>query len=161
MAAEAVPKSPRWARKPGRRGRRSRLDTGCQYVGSRSLHEAVLADLLSDGATPQEKTKQILAVAPIIKGQSLSQHAAAPQQQHQQQFISQAQRQPTDHSDLIDFSQSDSATAGAIPDRGSSLHHTAQNTAPLGLQEPLTPGAPLKRVDTATKELDEFVDAKP
>lgn len=34
-------------------------------------------------------------------------------------------------------------------------------SAPPGLQEPLVPGQPIKRVDTQTKDLDEFVDAKP
>lgn len=32
---------------------------------------------------------------------------------------------------------------------------------PAGLQAPLTPGQPLQRVDTVTKDVDEFVDAKP
>ena len=122
----------------------------------------VLADISSNGATPQEKTKQILAIAPILKGQSASQQPAASQSQHQEQSFQpeQPQRQHTSHSDLIDFGQA-SVPASAIPDRGSSLHHTAQAAAPPGLQEPLTPGAPIRRVDTATKELDEFVDAKP
>ena len=35
----------------------------------------------------------------------------------------------------------------------------SQTNAPLGMQEPLQPGHPIKRVDTRSKELDEFVDA--
>ena len=45
-----------------------------------------------------------------------------------------------------------------MPDQDSSLHGLQQKSG--GLQEPLVPGAPLQRVDTATHELDEFVDAK-
>ena len=32
---------------------------------------------------------------------------------------------------------------------------------PAGLQEPLQPGQPIKRVDTLTSDVDEFVDAAP
>ena len=121
-------------------------------------------DWPSDGATPLEKTRQILALAPIVKNQPSIQQAAAPSAQEQQsvpQHQTQPARQPTNHSDLIDFGQAESAPPAIIPDRGSSLNHTAPQAGISGLQEPLVPGAPLKRVDTATNELDEFVDAKP
>ena len=39
--------------------------------------------------------------------------------------------------------------------------YQAMGGAPPGLQEPLMPGQPIQRVDTVTKDLDEFVDAKP
>lgn len=124
----------------------------------------LLADFPSDGATPQEKVKQILSIAPILIGQSASQvpNAIPSQHAHQSsQHPPQTQNKPTGNSDLIDFGQADTAPASAIPERNSSLQQMKQQIAPPGLQEPLMPGAPLRRVDTATNELDEFVDAKP
>lgn len=134
------------------------------------------SDHHSDGPTPEAKAKQILAIAPILKGQFSSQanQAAAPShqapnppQQHpqslQQQYRPplQAQQQPHQQSDLIDFGQSDSTPATSIPIRNSSLQQTGQPpmNAPSGLQEPMQPDQPLKRVDTLTKDVDEFVDA--
>ena len=125
------------------------------------------AKVCSDGATPEEKTKQILAVAPILKGQTASQNnkAASPQKAQpapQPPSQPQPQQQPTSSNDLIDFGQSDSLPASSVPERNSSLQQQTMQqpaNAPSGLQEPLMPGQPLKRVDTLTKDLDEFVDA--
>jgi len=113
---------------------------------------------------------QILAVAPILKGQSTFQQSSAPAQQPShpqqgQQYSSsspqpqpQPQQQPGGHSDLINFGQAETVPASVVPERGSSLQ---EQHAPPGLQQPMIPGAPLKRVDTATNRVDEFVDAKP
>ena len=125
------------------------------------------AKICSDGATPEEKTKQILAVAPILKGQTASQDTKAPSPQKAQpspQTPSQPkpQQQPTSTNDLIDFGQSASIPASSVPEINSSLQQQTMQqptNAPSGLQEPLMPGQPLKRVDTLTKDLDEFVDA--
>ena len=121
----------------------------------------------SDGATPEEKTNQILAVAPILKGQTASQDTkpASPQKaQPAPQPTSQPkqQQQPNSSNDLIDFGQSASLPASSVPERNSSLQQQTMQqptNTPSGLQEPLMPGQPLKRVDTLTKDLDEFVDA--
>ena len=120
----------------------------------------------SDGATPEEKAKQILAVVPIIKGQgqtaSQSTKAASPEQAQPAPSQPQPQQQPTSSNDLIDFGQSNSLPASSVPDRNSSLQQQTMQqptNAPSGLQEPLMPGQPLRRVDTLTKDLDEFVDA--
>lgn len=126
------------------------------------IFDRSLTNMTSDGATPEEKTKQILAVAPIVKGQSRTPAASGlPSQQTQQpsQPPTQQHQQPSGHNDLIDFGQAETVPVSAVPERGSSVKHTTQG--PPGLQEPLIPGAPIQRVDTATKELDEFVDAKP
>ena len=56
--------------------------------------------------------------------------------------------------DLIDFGQSDNSTF--ISSNGQ--NHPSGNTH--NLQDPLVPGQPVKRVDTLTSDLDEFVDAK-
>ena len=128
---------------------------------------SAFAKICSDGTTPEEKTKQILAVAPILKGQTASQNtkAASPEKAQpapQSSSQSQPQQQPSSSNDLIDFGQSDSLPASSVPERNSSLQQqtTQQPTnVPSRLQEPLMPGQPLRRVDTETKDLDEFVDA--
>ncbi|KAK4692342.1 hypothetical protein P7C71_g4842, partial [Lecanoromycetidae sp. Uapishka_2] len=125
---------------------------------------------------------------PILKGQSTSQdlHAGPPQQpqssahnqtqrqqqpQPQQPQPQQAQPQqqppqasqiPVGHGDLIDFGQTNSMPVPSIPPRNSSLQQTVQEpmNLPPGLQDPMQPGQPLKRVDTLTKDVDEFVDAQ-
>ena len=115
----------------------------------------------SDGATPEEKTKQILAIAPILRGQQHHQQNKSTQSQQSQQTPQQPsrpQQQTAGHDDLIDFGQSDSAQA-----KSTSMGHSDpmqfQQNAPPGMQAPLQPGHPLKRVDTKTKDVDEFVDA--
>ncbi|KAL2057071.1 hypothetical protein ABVK25_002810 [Lepraria finkii] len=136
---------------------------GGSEEGEEDLDWILNADI--DGPTPEAKTKQILAVAPILKDQSASQDSnpVSPQHaQHTPQQPSQSRQQPTGQGqkDLIDFGQTDSSSS--VPVRGSSLQQqmTQQPTnSPAGLQEPLMPGHPIKRVDTLTKDLDEFVDA--
>lgn len=114
-----------------------------------------------DGATPEEKTKQILAIAPILRGQQHNQQSKASQPQQSQensQPPSQPQQQAVAHDDLIDFGQSNPApsTSAAV---GQSKSMQFQPNAPPGMQAPLQPGHPIKRVDTKTNNLDEFVDA--
>ena len=137
------------------------MDTERKYVRVEPDPYYLTTDKCSDGPTPEAKTKQILAVAPILKAQPASQDSnpVPPQQpsHSQQQPAGQGQK------DLIDFGQTDSSVpASSVPARGSSLQQqTTQQpaNAPAGLQEPLMPGHPIKRVDTLTKDLDEFVDA--
>ena len=137
------------------------MDTERKYVRVEPDPYYLTTDKCSDGPTPEAKTKQILAVAPIFKNQPASQDSnpVPPQQpsQSRQQPAGQGQK------DLIDFGQTDSSVpASSVPARGSSLQQqtTQQPTnAPAGLQEPLMPGHAIKRVDTLTKDLVEFVDA--
>ena len=144
------------------------MDTERKYVRVEPDLYYLTTDKCSDGPTPEAKTKQILAVAPILKDQPASQDSnpVPPQHaQHTPQKPSQSQQRPAGQGqkDLIDFGQTDSSVpASSVPARGSSLQQqtTQQPTsAPAGLQEPLMPGHPIKRVDTLTKDLDEFVDA--
>ena len=109
----------------------------------------------SDGPDPEAKTKQILAITPILKGQPT--HQQPSQNQHQQP--PQSQQQSVGHADLIDFGQSTSNPISSVPPRNSSMHQTVQQHASSSLQEPMQPEQPLKRVDTLTKDVDEFVDA--
>ena len=91
---------------------------------------------------------------------ALQQRNGPPQQQSQQQ---QQQAPAPDQGDLIDFGQSDALASFATSINHAPSTPLAQQpgNAPPGLQEPLQPGQPIKRVDTLTDNLDEFVDAKP
>lgn len=110
-----------------------------------------------DGPTPEAKTQQILAVAPILKGQKAasSTHANGPspiQNNHPHPLSAMG--------DLIDFGST------APPQKATSSRPNHQmlpqlDNDPPGLQEPLQPGPPLKRIDTLEGSVDEFVDAKP
>lgn len=165
MATKIISKSARRPRRRRRGGGRSRLDIGCNHVRLNFVLLTRLADVNSDGATPEEKARQILALAPILKGQSggpsSSPHSSAPQPHQEQprpQYTGQ-QHKPAGSSDLIDFSYSD-ATPAAAPIRMDAPAQPPTTHAVIGLQEPLQPGHPIKRVDTQTKDVDEFVDAK-
>lgn len=125
--------------------------------GSEEGEEALdwILDANINGATPEEKTKQILAIAPILVGQKISQ----PQQgKKTSQPQSQPQQQTAGHDDLIDFGQSD-PNPNTYEQAGQIDPMQTQTNAPPGMQAPLQPGHPIKRVDTKSKELDEFVDA--
>ena len=120
-------------------------------------------DKYSDGKTPEAKAQQILAITPIVKGQTSQQNNLPPKQQ---QMLPQAQiqaRQPpvsASGGDLIDFG---SDHVGQPPESNPTTMQTntsQQQGTPKGLQQPLQPGQPIKRQDTITSEVDEFVDAK-
>lgn len=116
---------------------------------------------ISDGATSDEKTKQILALAPILRGPLQNQQSETFQPQHSQdtsQLPSRPQQQTAGHDDLIDFGQSNPVPATSAP-VGQADPMQFQPNVPPGMQAPLQPGYPIKRVDTKTKDLDEFVDA--
>ena len=125
------------------------LDIFCYGVTSK------LTDVCSDGPTPEAKSQQILALAPKLRGQpSKDRFEISPSYTQTSQ---KPQAAPTAvENNLIDFGPSDAPSA--------TPHQTEQKPshAPLlDLQEPLQPGYPVKRVDTLTEDLDEFVDAKP
>ena len=115
----------------------------------------------SNGATPEEKAKQILALAPILKGQQHNQQTKTFQHQQSPQPSQppiRPQQQMVGHDDLIDFGQSAPAPDTFAPAGQTDPTHFQLDTPP-GMQVPLQPGQPLKRVDTRTNDLDEFVDA--
>lgn len=67
-------------------------------------------------------------------------------------------------SDLIDFGQTSGPSQATPQEQRSSDQHLMQSHhIPQGLQTPIEPeiGTPIKRQDTLTKEVDEFVDAEP
>ena len=149
-----------------------------------------MANSHSNGTTPEEITQQILAIAPIVPGQSKSQQAEntpqkqenlqPPQQARQQAPVqlpeSPAQKQRTvpqapqpieqtseplqqapntgNYGSLVDFG-GDSASPYMQPPQ----QVNSDSYMPPGLQEPLLPGLPIRRQDSNTKEVDEFVDA--
>lgn len=109
--------------------------------------------MISDGPTPEAKEQQILAIAPILPGQKSQNHfdltPSEPQPSQTANFSA--------SNDLIDFGQSEAPLAPT----SNNAQHEFFARPPQGLQEPLEPGQPVKRVDTFTNDLDEFVDAKP
>ena len=115
------------------------------------------ADRISDGPSPEIKVMQILAVYPIIKGQSASDPLHAPRSQHKQ-----PQRNPAEQEDLIDFGRPDEGTASSLglPQSQNVVRDRPVETS--SLQYPLQPDSQpsLVRVDTETDEVDQFVDAK-
>ncbi|MCJ1453811.1 hypothetical protein MMC28_004160 [Mycoblastus sanguinarius] len=137
---------------------------GGQEEGEEDLDWILNANI--DGATPEIKTQQILALAPILKGQPPSQQPKAPPPQQAQPSAppsTHPQQQSAVHNDLIDFGQPAATSTTSAPTRQADPQRMMQEQptfAPTGLQETLRPGQPLKRVDTQTHDLDEFVDAK-
>ncbi|SLM39291.1 oxysterol-binding protein [Lasallia pustulata] len=153
---------------------------GGQEEGEEDLDWILNANI--DGPTSDAKVKQILAMAPIVKGQHASQQGNAAQrgqqpqqpQQHQQLQQSQqvqqtslpaqnAQQQFGGHSDLIDLGQGVPQAQFAPPQRPAQ-QQTMQGTytSGPGIQAPLHPeiGEPIVRRDTNTGAVDEFVDAE-
>ena len=125
------------------------------------------ADVISDGPSSEAITKQILAIAPIVKGQRASQQSQQPQQPQQfQQTPSPAQnaQQPVGgHGDLIDFGQEAPQAQHVLPQRSAQQQPIQDTyTSGPGLQAPLQPeiGEPIVRRDTNTGAVDEFVDAE-
>ena len=125
--------------------------------------------MTSDGPTPEAKVKQILAIAPILPGQSMSQthsrshqsNGSIPQPSEHTDRAPSHSPQPHPTSDLIDFGQS--SQPAQQQQQSSNQHVLESQHMTQGLQEPLEPEnrIPIKRQDTITKEVDEFVDAEP
>jgi len=169
-----------------------------------AFDEILEADMsYSNGSTPEEQTKQILAVAPILPGQKSSEKNPIPPHTHSILPTSQPAQETvleSTENDLIDFGKDDSPASAASaappaipshfpsdlkaaqlqnngqqqrelektlrststsppPENQSSIldfHNDLQTNLPSSTMKP----AALKREDTDTKSLDEFVDAE-
>ena len=151
------------------------------YLPLRSIQLTCYSDPKAD---PEVQTKQILAIAPILPGQTAqnlhsagqisqqqyqrqSPQAQAPPQPQYQQHLQAHQNAPLNTtsdgtSDLISFDrvstpQPPAANQQTIPQQQNLMHDYGGSVA--GLQQPLQPGEPIKRQDTLTKEVEQFVDA--
>lgn len=100
----------------------------------------LLTSMSSDGPTPEAMTQQILSVAPLLRGQTSQSLNSA---QKSQSYEAQPSHGAISN-DLIDFGQ----LSASAPVSGQA-------------QQQNEPGYPVKRVDTMTSDLDEFVDAEP
>ncbi|KIN04166.1 hypothetical protein OIDMADRAFT_40239 [Oidiodendron maius Zn] len=112
-----------------------------------------------DGTTPEQQTKQILAVAPILSGQQSTERNPIPPFQARKNT-------PAESGDLIDFGQNDTAADVEQTLRSTSTSQRGDNQGSLiDFQEDLRSSLPkpsqkLQRKDTETNSLDEFLDAQ-
>jgi hypothetical protein len=125
-----------------------------------------LIETCRDGKTPEAVTEQILAIAPILPGQKRSGSFEIPP--HKQKQPQPAPPAPANGGmNLIDFDDPPLPPPKEVSDLKRGLmdepepFHSAGGTPP-GLQAPLIPqsGYPIKRQDTNSGEVDEFVDAE-
>ena len=134
------------------------MDIERGYVSVNQLFLRVIPDLSSNAPTPDGKAQQILAIAPILKGQQSTQKFSVPAPYYEATHVPNSTSQPPIGSaDLIDFRQ-----GAPVPAQQMAPKQARQSdNAPPGLQEPQNSdlNQPLKRQDTATDEVDEFVDA--
>jgi len=128
-----------------------------------------IIDAAVDGqASPEEQIKQIIAIAPILPGQTAEpQHGqAVPSQQgksQSQQSQSQAATMAGAGGDLIDFGQNDGAAEAAKSDHATPAAPNGSLQAPLQpTPAPLQsrPGDPIRRMDSLGNE-EIFTDAEP
>ncbi|KAH8815080.1 hypothetical protein F5884DRAFT_771048 [Xylogone sp. PMI_703] len=155
--------------------RRVRGGPGGEDEGAEDLDWILNAKI--DGKTPEEQTKQILAVTPIVRGQKFHREAIPPHHAQSQSVSRQVSHDPqgeATHEDLIDFGQNDSNTVPAQTAKPTDVEKALMSTghvAPQGslidfhedMKKDLPSGASdqkLKRQDTDTQSVDEFVDAE-
>ncbi|KAL8695907.1 MAG: hypothetical protein Q9224_003084, partial [Gallowayella concinna] len=106
-----------------------------------------------NGATPDEMSKQILSVAPILRGQT-AQPQLSTQSSHSSQTNGPHTAAPSN--DLIDFGQ----PSASAPTSGQAQHVSQTQKSSevqgnlLDLQDPPEDGHPVKRVDTFSSDLD-------
>ena len=99
-------------------------------------------------------------MAPIIDGQK-----AHPSTRGEARSVGkETPKTSSAHDDLIDFGPSEPAATASIPQSSAKFYkpnhvEAVRNYAPPGLQAPLVPEPPLKRIDTEEGSVDEFVDA--
>ncbi|KAL8922726.1 MAG: hypothetical protein Q9208_005039 [Pyrenodesmia sp. 3 TL-2023] len=134
--------------------RKVRGGPGGSEEGEEDLDWILAANI--DGPTPEAMVQQILSVAPILPGQTPQSHASnGPSRSHQPNA-----QPPAASGDLIDFGQSHNPTPNSTSAQLPQLQQQQNHQPLLDLQDPVEPGHPVKRVDTMTSDLDEFVDAK-
>ncbi|KAI4249707.1 MAG: hypothetical protein L6R40_000496 [Gallowayella cf. fulva] len=130
--------------------RKVRGGSGGPEEGEEDLDWILAANI--NGPTPQEISQQILSVAPILRGQTAQSHSITQQSQTHQ---TNGPPGPASN-DLIDFGQPNPSA----PMSGQAHEPSQVQGNLLDLQDPPEAGHPVKRVDTFTSDLDEFVDAK-
>ncbi|KAI9859567.1 MAG: hypothetical protein M1824_003733 [Vezdaea acicularis] len=164
--------------------RRVQGGPGGQDEGEEDLDWILNANI--NGSTPEEISKQVLSIAPILPGDpplskyqipahveghehpqppTVKEEPKASEQQPQQQ-----QPPPPDPThqtgSLIDFGADGTSAVPAAPTAKASNNIHEGNVPPAGLQQPILPTSspkatrqPLVREDTSTQEVDEFFDA--
>ena len=120
------------------------MDTGSRYVSivTELIGEPLLMEY-SNGETPKEKTKQILAIMPILPGDKNRDHGP---ERTKPADITKGQGA----SNLIDLSNNTAPQPVKVPAQ------PHDKTAPVAASIP----KPVQRQDTDTISVEEFVDAK-
>ncbi|KAL8719138.1 MAG: hypothetical protein Q9225_003827 [Loekoesia sp. 1 TL-2023] len=132
--------------------RRVRGGPGGPEEGEEDLDWILAAKI--DGPTPDAMSQQILSVAPILKGQNSKTHFGNGSSQNHS-----SNAQPAAATgNLIDFGESQNPIPNSTSTQQQQQPPQGQ-TPLLDLQDQHEPGHPVKRVDTFTSDLDEFVDA--
>lgn len=147
-------------------------------------------DRYSDGPTPADQIKQILAVTPILKGQTSCERNPIPLSRQTRESLESNRSHALQHSPVLESHQplipEASALPAVLPSPRNELNDPTPVPADLQAQQEVerrlaetatgakaTPGLLLdfhkglgealpavKRVDSETKSLDEFVDAE-
>jgi len=135
--------------------RRVRGGPGGSEEGEEDLDFILNAEI--DGPTPNARTQQILAVAPIIQGQKVSTEFEVPK--HHPRHAQKTSLPASGGNDLIDFGQNDAPAQSTKAPQPPAQFMQNQNAS---LAQPLEPrnDRPIQRVDSYTHELDQFVDAE-
>ncbi|MCJ1442928.1 MAG: hypothetical protein MMC23_003425 [Stictis urceolatum] len=140
--------------------------------GSEEGEEALdwILDTEIDGQTPEQKTQQILAIAPVLPGQKSNEHTET-QPSVKAPGSDRSQPPAEAAGDLIDFGGADPAQVkpqvqaeeqspvAAVQHPG----HASQSANLLGLDDAASSSdahPTVKRLDTETNEVDEFMDAR-
>jgi hypothetical protein len=129
----------------------------------------------SDGKTPEEITKQVLAITQIVPGQNQDKRFSIPSRKSTTQ-VPQADQQPDDTQKSLAQSnapsQSDAPPQNDAPVAATAApkeHHASEETrdvvpdlADLNINAKFrpTPPGPVRRQDSQTNDIDEFHDAK-
>jgi hypothetical protein len=123
-------------------------------AGDEEQLDWIIAAHVDPKASPEKQIEQVLAIAPILPGQHHETFQADKALPSQQGKDLPPQSKPSAPNDLIDFGQSDGASA--VP-----AQPTTRSSGPPGLQAPLMPTSSGKLVRSDSQGNEEaFVDAE-
>jgi hypothetical protein len=142
----------------------------------------IIADWTSDGKTPEEITKQVLAITQIVPGQSQDKRFSIPSRKNTsttdqpdddaQKQAAPSQAPPSQAPQQSETSQKNAPVAAAAPPppaAAAEVHPSSEETRDvvpemadlnIGAKFQSSPPGPVRRTDSQTNDIDEFHDAK-